>query len=57
MKTAFKFLVAIIFLALKALFVMWLWNFIIPEITGFTTLTYWKALALSVLCGLLFKEI
>lgn len=27
--------------------VMWLWNLVIPGITGWTTINYWKALGLS----------
>lgn len=37
-------------------FVMLLWNWLIPMIFGLTTLTYWEAFGLTVLCGLLFKS-
>lgn len=33
--------------------VMWLWNLVIPGITGWTTINYWKALGLTVLFHLL----
>lgn len=33
--------------------VMWLWNLIIPAITGWATINYWKALGLTVLFHLL----
>jgi hypothetical protein len=34
--------------------VMWLWNNILPGVTGVGTLTYWQAVGLLVLCRLLF---
>jgi hypothetical protein len=34
--------------------VMWLWNAIIPEVTGWKSLTYSQALGLLVLCRILF---
>jgi hypothetical protein len=34
--------------------VMWLWNAILPEVTGWKTLTYLQALGLLVLCRILF---
>lgn len=36
--------------------VMWLWNWLMPELFGFSTLTFWQALGLSTLCSLLFKS-
>jgi len=41
---------------LTAFPVMWLWNWLMPSLFGLTTLTYWKAWGLMVLCGLLFKS-
>jgi len=46
------FIVAAAFL--RGYAVMLLWNNIIPEITGWSTLTYWKAVGLLVLCRILF---
>lgn len=40
--------------AASALVVMLLWNAIIPDLTGWAALTYWKALGLLVLCRVLF---
>lgn len=54
-----KVLVAIGVLALigilMALPVMWLWNWLMPEIFGMETLTFWEALGVSLLSNLLFK--
>lgn len=41
-------------IALFSLVVMLLWNAIIPGITGWALLTYWKAMGLLVLCKILF---
>lgn len=45
------FLVPFIF----ALPVMWLWNWIMPDIFGLVTIGYWKAFGIMALCGILFK--
>jgi hypothetical protein len=34
--------------------VMWLWNAILPQVTGATTITYWQAMGLLVLARILF---
>ena len=34
--------------------VMLLWNFVVPEVTGWKSITYLQALALLVLCKILF---
>lgn len=50
---------AVIVLAvLMALPTMWLWNAIVPDITknAVTELTFWQALGLNFLCGILFKS-
>lgn len=41
---------------LMALPVMWLWNWLMPELFGLSTLTFWQALGLSALTSLLFKS-
>jgi len=40
---------------LLALPVMLLWNWLMPEIFGLTTLTFWQALGMSILAGCLTK--
>lgn len=34
--------------------IMWLWNAILPGVTGAATINFWQALGLWVLCNLLF---
>ena len=41
-------------IAVFSLVVMLLWNAIIPGITGWALLTYWKAMGLLILCKILF---
>lgn len=41
-------------LALGVAATMWLWNALIPDITGWTSINYWQALGLLVLLRLLF---
>lgn len=41
---------------LMALPVMWLWNWLMPELFGMTTITFWQALGISMLSSLLFKS-
>ena len=38
-----------------ALPTMWLWNWLMPVIFGLTKISFWQALGLNLLCGLLFK--
>lgn len=42
---------------LSALPVMLLWNALIPVIFGLTKITFWQALGLEILCGLLFHRV
>ncbi len=47
---------ALFFLALAILFgfvIMWLWNWLMPEIFGLTTLTYWQAVGVFILAKIL----
>jgi hypothetical protein len=37
-------------------FVMLLWNWLMPEIFGLITITYWQGWGLATLCSLLFKS-
>lgn len=50
------FVLIVGFSLLFALPVMWLWNCLMPEIFGLTTITFWQALGLNVLSGLLFRS-
>lgn len=38
------------------LIVLWLWNWLMPEIFGLTTITFWQAWGLVVLSHILFKS-
>jgi len=49
------FLVVIMSL-LMAFPTMWLWNYVIPSIFGLVKINFWKALALNLLSGILFKN-
>lgn len=40
---------------LTSLPMMWLWNWLIPNIFGLTTLTWLQAWGMTFLCGILFK--
>lgn len=33
---------------------MWLWNAVMPSIFGLTRITFWQAVALNLLCSILF---
>ena len=46
--------VAAVFATLFAFVVMWLWNALMPDIFGLTTINYWQALGIVVLSKLLF---
>jgi hypothetical protein len=41
---------------LQGLPVWLLWNAVIPSIFGLPSITFWQAIALSILCGCLFKS-
>jgi len=41
---------------LLSLPVMWLWDWLMPEIFGLTTITFWQALGLNLLSGFLIKS-
>ncbi len=49
--------IGIILSVLLAFPVMWLWNFaVVGTIAGVAPLTFWKALAMMILCTFLFKS-
>lgn len=50
----FGIVAAICLVALFGYVVMWLWNALVPEIFGLTTISYWQAVGLLVLFKLLF---
>lgn len=35
--------------------VMYLWNWLMPDIFGLTTITYWQGIGIAFLCSILFK--
>lgn len=37
--------------------IMWLWNWLMPVIFGLIKITFWQALGVNLLCGILFKNI
>lgn len=51
------FVISIVGIALLFAFpTMWLWNWLIPTIFGLTEITFWQALGINILSGLLFKS-
>lgn len=46
-------IIPIVLFGLSAI-VMLLWNAVVPEVTGFKSLSYWQAMGLLVLCKILF---
>ena len=36
--------------------IMWLWNWIVPELFNGPTITFWQSAGLFVLCNILFKS-
>lgn len=53
-KIFFGILAVIAFALLFGYIIMWLWNWLMPEIFGLTTLTYWQAVGVLVLGKLIF---
>lgn len=53
-KILFFILAAIVFVMLFGYVIMWLWNWLMPEIFGLPTLAYWQAVGLLVLAKMLF---
>ena len=64
MEKALKTLVGVIVVLLatlaaafiEGLFVMWLWNWLMPAIFGLGSITYWQGWGISFLCGMLFTR-
>lgn len=55
-KTLSGLLIIVVIVLLTTWPVMALWNILMPEIFGLTTITFWQALGLSLLCNILFKS-
>lgn len=51
------FLVVIILAFIIGFPIMWLWNWLMPDLFGLSKISVWKAIGLSILCELLFKPI
>lgn len=49
MKIGFLVLLVVVLIALVPAVCMWLWNALMPDIFGLTTITYWQALGLMML--------
>lgn len=49
-------IIAMITALLLGFVVMWLWNWLMPDIFGLTTITFWQAWGLLVLSHILFKS-
>ena len=60
MKAILTFLLSIILTVgvglLIAFPVMWLWNYVIPDVFGLSTIVFWQAFALYTLSSILFKD-
>jgi hypothetical protein len=61
MKTFLEvFLAAVVTLGFVALILglplMWLWNWIMPELFYLDTITFWQAVGLNLLTGILFRS-
>ena len=62
-KVAESFMVVSLFLLLLVVVgliiglpLMWLWNWLMPLIFGLPTITFWQAVGLYLLCGVLFNQ-
>lgn len=52
-RTVLNIICGVGFMALIVLVVMWLWNGLVPRITGWNTINYWQALGLMILFRLI----
>lgn len=61
MESILKILVAIMSICAVGLLIafpiMWLWNYLMPEIFGLTTIGFRQAFALHILCNILIKGV
>lgn len=47
--------IALAIAAFIGLPVMWLWNWLMPDLFALKAIGFWQAVGLALLCGLLFK--
>lgn len=52
-RTVLNIICGVGFIALIVAVVMWLWNELVPRITGWNTINYWQALELMILFRLI----
>lgn len=53
---SFLFIVVVIIVGVVVAFpIKWMWNYLMPELFGLKEIGFWQALAMYVLCGILFK--
>lgn len=52
-RTVLNIICGVGFMALIVVVVMWLWNELVPRITGWNTINYWQALGLMILFRLI----
>ena len=61
MKAILTFLLSIILTVVVGLLiafpVMWLWNYVIPDVFGLSTIVFWQAFALYSLCNVLMQGV
>jgi len=51
--------VAVIFIVIASIFaypIMWMWNYVVPDLFGLPELTFWKAVWGTLLCRALFTD-
>jgi hypothetical protein len=51
---AIGILIALVLIAILVLIFRWLWNSTMPEVFGIKQLTFWQALKILILAGILF---
>ena len=55
MKELIMLIIVIVLLFLLAFPLMWLWNWLMPDIFGLIEINYWQALGLNILSGILMR--
>ena len=56
MKELIMLIIVIVLLFLLAFPLMWLWNWLMPDIFGLIEINYWQALGLNILSGILIRS-
>jgi hypothetical protein len=51
---AMGILIGLVIVAIFTVIFRWLWNTTMPDVFGFKTLTFWQALKILILAGILF---